>query len=83
MPRVLHVAEQLVLVAPASADAAHSLAMTLEWLEAHNHGGLARTAVIVLNGVSAHTAEFVDGASAVATWRCRAIVRVPWDDQLA
>ena len=39
--------------------------------------------MIVLNGVSTHTAEFVDGASAVATGRCRAIVRVPWDDQLA
>ena len=41
VPRVLQVAEQLVLVAPASADAAHSLAMTLEWLEAHNHRDLA------------------------------------------
>jgi MinD-like ATPase involved in chromosome partitioning or flagellar assembly len=83
VPRALHVADQLVLVAPASADAAHSLAMTLEWLEAHDHRSLAGTAVIALNGVSAHTAEYVDGASAVATGRCRAIVRVPWDDQLA
>ena len=83
VPRALHVAEQLVLVAPASADAAHSLAMTLEWLEVHSHRGLARTAVVVLNGVSAHTAEYAAGASAVASGRCRAIVRVPWDDKLA
>ncbi len=82
VPRALHVAEQLVLVAPASSDAAHSLAMTLEWLEAHNHRALAGKAVIVLNGVSAQTAEYVDGAAAVATGRCRAIVRVPWDDQM-
>lgn len=83
LPRALHVAEQLVLVAPANADAAHSLAMTLEWLEAHDHRGLARTALIVLNGVSSHTAEYMDGAAAVATGRCRAIVKVPWDHQLA
>jgi len=83
VPRTLHVAEQLVLVAPASAAAAHALAMTLEWLEAHNHRGLARNAVIVLNGASAQTAEYVAGAAAVATGRCRAIVRVPWDDQVA
>jgi hypothetical protein len=82
VPRALHAAEQLVLVAPASADAAHALAMTLEWLEAHNHSGLARSAVVVLNGVSAVTADHVDGAAAVAAGRCRAVVRVPWDDQL-
>jgi TcpE family len=83
VPRALHVAEQLVLVAPANADAAHSLAMTLEWLEAHDHRGLARAALIVLNGISSHTAEYMDGAAAVATGRCRAIVKVPWDYQLA
>ncbi len=82
VPRALHVADQLVLVAPASPDAANALAMTLEWLEAHNHRDLASGAVMVLNGVSARTAGYVDGAAAVATGRCRAIVRVPWDDQL-
>lgn len=82
VPRALHVADQLVLVAPASADAANALAMTLEWLDAHNHRDLASGAVVVLNGVSPRTAGYVDGAAAVATGRCRAIVRVPWDDQL-
>jgi len=83
VPRAVHVADQLVLVAPASADAAGSLAMTLEWLEAHGHSDLARDAVTVLNGVSAATASYVDKAAAVATGRCRAIVRVPWDHTLA
>ena len=83
VPRALHVADQLVLVAPANADAAGSLAMTMEWLEAHGHANLAQTAVTVLNGVSTRTAAHVDRAAAVAPGRCRAIVRVPWDDGLA
>jgi hypothetical protein len=83
VPRAVHVADQLVLVAPASADAAGSLAMTLEWLEAHGHDDLARSAVTVLNGVSAPMAAQVDKAAGVAAGRCRAIVRVPWDDRLA
>ncbi len=83
VPRAVHVADQLVLVAPASADAAGSLAMTLEWLEAHGDADLARRAVTVLNGVSTPTAEHVDKAAGVAAGRCRAIVRVPWDDGLA
>ena len=40
VPRALQVADQLLLVAPASADAAGALAMTLEWLEAHGHAEL-------------------------------------------
>jgi hypothetical protein len=83
VPRALHVADQLVLVAPASADAAGSLAMTLEWLEAHGHANLARAAIIVLNGVSEQTAPHVDKAAAVAAGRCRAVVQVPWDGRLA
>ncbi len=82
VPRAAHVADQLVLVAPASADAAGSLAMTMEWLEAHGHAQLARDAVTVLNGVSAATAAYVGKAASVAAGRCRAVVQVPWDDRL-
>jgi hypothetical protein len=83
VPRATLVADQLVLVAPASADAAGSLAMTMEWLEAHGHAQLARDAVTVLNGVSAATAAYVGKAASVAAGRCRAVVQVPWDDSLA
>jgi MinD-like ATPase involved in chromosome partitioning or flagellar assembly len=79
VPRTLHVADQLVLVAPANPDAASALAMTLEWLDGHGHAELARRAVAVLNGVSANTAAHTAKAAAVATGQCRAIVRVPWD----
>jgi MinD-like ATPase involved in chromosome partitioning or flagellar assembly len=83
VPRVLPVADQLILVAPASAEAAGAIAMTLEWLDAHGHSGLAASAITVLNGISKQTMSFVEQAEAVAGGRCRAIVRVPWDDQLA
>jgi MinD-like ATPase involved in chromosome partitioning or flagellar assembly len=82
VPRVLAVADQLVLVAPASADAARAIAMTMEWLEAHGHAELASGAITVVNGVSRPTMPHVEQAEAVARGRCRAIVRVPWDDQL-
>ncbi len=81
VPRALQAADQLVLVAPASPDAAGALAMTLEWLDGHGQADLARRAVTVLNGVSTDTAAHMDKAAAVATGRCRAIVRVPWDGQ--
>jgi MinD-like ATPase involved in chromosome partitioning or flagellar assembly len=82
VPRVLGTASQLVLVAPASADAAAALAATREWLEAHGHTGLAEAAITVLNGVSKHTIGHVEQAEALARGRTRAIVRIPWDDRL-
>jgi MinD-like ATPase involved in chromosome partitioning or flagellar assembly len=82
VPRVLAAASQLILVSPASQDAASALATTREWLEAHGHAGLAQRAIIVLNGVSRHTLPHVEQAEALARGRCHAIVRVPWDDHL-
>ena len=82
VPRVLAVASQLIMVAPASQDAATALASTREWLEAHGHAELADDSIIVLNGVSRHTMRHVEQAEALARGRCRAIIRVPWDDSL-
>jgi hypothetical protein len=80
---VLSAADQLVLGAPASPDAATSLANTQQWLDAHGYGELAGRAVTVVNGVSRRTTEDVLRAKSVARDRCRAIVRVPWDDHLS
>jgi hypothetical protein len=80
---VLARADQLVLVAPASPDAATSLANTQQWLGAHGHGELAARAVTVVNGVSRRTMDDVLRAESVVRGRCRAIVRVPWDDLLS
>jgi hypothetical protein len=82
VPRLLAIADQLVLVAPASTAAAGAIAMTFEWLEAHGQADLAAGAIMVLNGVSRRTTPHVEQAERVAAGRCRAIVRVPWDDQL-
>jgi MinD-like ATPase involved in chromosome partitioning or flagellar assembly len=83
LTRLLSLADQLLLVAPASPDAATSLANTQQWLAAHGHGELAGRAVTVVNGVSRRTMEDVLRAEAVARGRSRAIVRVPWDDLLS
>jgi MinD-like ATPase involved in chromosome partitioning or flagellar assembly len=80
--RELSVADQLVLVAPASPDAATSLANTQQWLAAHGYGELAARAVTLVNGVSKRTMDNVLRVESVARGRCRAIVRVPLDDQL-
>ena len=81
--RLLGIADQLVLVAPASRDAPRSLATTQEWLGANGHGDLAARAVTVVNGVSKASMDDVERAEAVARGRCRAIVRIPWDNILA
>ena len=82
LTRVLSAVDQLVLVAPASPDAATSLANTQQWLGAHGYGELAARAVTVVNGVSRRTMQDVLRAESVARGRGRAIVRVPWDDLL-
>ncbi|NYI97830.1 MinD-like ATPase involved in chromosome partitioning or flagellar assembly [Streptomonospora nanhaiensis] len=81
--RALPVADGMVLVAPASEDAARAVAMTFEWLDGHGYAALRSKAVVVINGVSKRSLADVDAAEQVARGRCRAIVRVPWDDHLA
>ena len=77
--RALPLADQLVLVAPASADAPRALAMTHEWLDGHGYGSLSSRAVTVINGVSKRSLGITEQAEAVARGRSHAIVRVPWD----
>ncbi|MGW4426116.1 TcpE family conjugal transfer membrane protein [Streptosporangium sp. NPDC004631] len=81
--RVLPYADQLVLVVPASEDGPDAVAMTYEWLDGHGCADLRRRAVLVVNGVSRRSMGDVEQAEAVARGRCRAIVRVPWEDELA
>jgi MinD-like ATPase involved in chromosome partitioning or flagellar assembly len=83
LARVLNLADQLILVAPPSPEGASSLANTQQWLDAHGHGDLAARSVTVLNGVRKQAMSDALRVESVARGRCRAIVRVPWDDQLA
>jgi MinD-like ATPase involved in chromosome partitioning or flagellar assembly len=80
--RVLAAADQLVLVAPASADAAQAVTMTMEWLDGHGYGDLVTNAIAVINGVSKRSMSHVEQAELVVRGRCQATVRVPWDDHL-
>jgi MinD-like ATPase involved in chromosome partitioning or flagellar assembly len=80
--RALVVADQLILVAPASPDAARATAMTQEWLDANGYGQLTAGSIAVLNGVSNRSVVHAEQAEAVLRGRCRAIVRIPWDDHL-
>ncbi|MBR8742979.1 TcpE family conjugal transfer membrane protein [Nocardiopsis sp. MG754419] len=80
--RALPVADGLVLVAPASADAERAVSMTFEWLDGNGYAALRANAVLVVNGVSKRSLPDVDAAERVARGRCRAIVRIPWDDHL-
>jgi MinD-like ATPase involved in chromosome partitioning or flagellar assembly len=83
LTRVLELADQLMLVTPASPDAAGALAHTQQWLSAHGYDELAARSVTVINGVSRQSMPDVLQAESVARGRCRAIVRLPWDDLLA
>ena len=82
LTRVLSLADQLVLVTPASPEAASALANTQQWLGAHGFDELAARAVTVVNGVSSRSMADVLRTESVARGRCRAIVRVPWDGSL-
>jgi MinD-like ATPase involved in chromosome partitioning or flagellar assembly len=81
--RLLPYADQLVLVAPASEDASDAVAMTYDWLDGHGSSDLRRRAVMVINGVSRQSLPDVEQAESVASGRCRAIARIPWEDELA
>jgi TcpE family len=82
LTKLLKVTDQLVLVAPASADAAGALADTREWLDNNGHADLAMQSVTVINGASRRSLADVEQAESIARGRSRAIVRVPWDDML-
>ncbi|MFC5748832.1 AAA family ATPase [Actinomadura rugatobispora] len=84
MAGVLSLADQLVLVSSPSVDGARSASATLDWLEAHDHGHLVRNGVVVLSMVRNRTRSQVDLDKLQAHFesRCRAVVRVPYDDHL-
>jgi hypothetical protein len=82
LTKLLTVTDQLVVVVPASVEASGALADTRDWLDAHGFADLATHSVTLINGVSRRSMGDVAQAEAVARGRCRAIVRVPWDDML-
>jgi MinD-like ATPase involved in chromosome partitioning or flagellar assembly len=82
LTKLLKVADELVVVVPANAEAAGALADTRDWLDNNGYAELAMRSVTVINGVSRRSLPDVEHAESIARGRSRAIVRVPWDDML-
>jgi len=81
---ILAEADQLVVVLPPSLDGARVAAATLDWLDAHGYAALVAGAVAALNNVRAGRSD-VDLSQVAGHFaaRCRAVVAVPFDAQLA
>ncbi|HTP16252.1 MAG TPA: AAA family ATPase [Streptosporangiaceae bacterium] len=84
MAGILRLADQVVMVSTPSVDGARSASATLDWLEAHGHGGLVREAVVVLCAVRARSRSSVDlnRLQEYFAARCRAVTRIPYDAHL-
>jgi MinD-like ATPase involved in chromosome partitioning or flagellar assembly len=82
MQAILPAADQLVVVSAPSLDGARSASLTLDWLERHGHAALARSSVVVINGVRDRGLVDVDKLEQHFARRSRAVVRVPFDRHL-
>ncbi|GAA3638990.1 MinD/ParA family protein [Lentzea roselyniae] len=83
MKGVLDEADQLVLVSSGSVDGAQTSAATLDWLEAHGYGDLVAKSVCVINSVRPKSGKVdLDKLAAHFQQRCRAVVRLPFDEHL-
>ena len=84
MAGVLRPADQIVLVSSPSVDGARSASATLDWLAAHNYGGLVRGAVVVLSAIRPRSKSAMDLGRLEQHFaaRCRAVVRIPYDAHL-
>jgi MinD-like ATPase involved in chromosome partitioning or flagellar assembly len=80
---ILNMADQIVLCAAPSLDASRVSASTLDWLEQHGYGRLARDAVVAINAVRQGGPVELDVLQKFFERRCRAVVRIPWDARLS
>ena len=84
MRATLQRADSIVIVSGGSIDEARLASETLTWLESNGYGDLVRDAVVALNtSTPATNLVKLDEIEAHFTSRVRAIVRVPYDPQLA
>jgi MinD-like ATPase involved in chromosome partitioning or flagellar assembly len=84
MAGILELADQIVLVSSPSVDGARSASATLDWLEAHGYGDLARGGVVALSAIRRKSKSTVDLDRLEQHFaaRCRAVVRIPYDPHL-
>jgi MinD-like ATPase involved in chromosome partitioning or flagellar assembly len=82
MQPILQLADQVVVVTSPTVDGGRSGSLTLDWLDAHGHTELVRSAVVVINSVQRDTLVNVVNFEDHFGQRCRAVLRVPWDPHL-
>ncbi|WP_443167279.1 MinD/ParA family ATP-binding protein [Nonomuraea sp. 10N515B] len=84
MSATLELADQVVLVTIPSVAAARSAEATLDWLQAHGHERLARSATVVLSCTRAKSSSNVDVDALRNHFDnlCRAVVSIPFDPHL-
>ncbi|MGI5493514.1 AAA family ATPase [Microtetraspora malaysiensis] len=84
MAATLELAHQIVLVTIPSVAAARSAGATLDWLEAHGHAELARSATVVLSGVRRESSSTVDTDALRIHFgeRCRTVISIPFDPHM-
>jgi putative peptide zinc metalloprotease protein len=75
-------ADQLVLVLRAGLDGGRAAALTLDWLDQHDHQDLVSRAVVVINGVRPRTGAPIEPMQDHFERRCRHVLSVPWDRAL-
>jgi MinD-like ATPase involved in chromosome partitioning or flagellar assembly len=80
---ILQLADQIVVVMSPSLDSARTAASTLDWLNENGHPELVRNAVAVINAVREEGLVEVGKIEDHFQERCRAVVRVPWDEHLS
>lgn len=84
MRATLQRADSVVIVSGGSVDEARLASETLTWLEANGYGELVRNAVVALNTATQGTNLVkLEEIEAHFKSRVRAIVRIPYDPQLA
>lgn len=76
---ILAEADQIVVVMPPALDGARVAAMTLDWLEEHDHADLVRGAVAVVNAVHGRGDLELERIDEHFVARCAAVVHIPWD----
>jgi MinD-like ATPase involved in chromosome partitioning or flagellar assembly len=82
MRSILPKADQLVVISAASLDGSRAASLTLDWLERHEYGKLAREAVVVINAVRPRSLVDIEQLQQHFVRRCRAVVQVPFDRHL-
>ena len=75
-------ADQIVLVSRPGIDGGRAAALTLDWLDEHDHSDMVRSAVVVINAVRPGVGAPLEPIVEHFERRCQRVVTVPWDPAL-